>query len=50
MCCSKSPETEKALCRAQYAAQGYGHHSFVEGIKNGGLDLFKAAAAINKHG
>ena len=22
MCCSKSPETEKALCRAQYAAQG----------------------------
>ena len=32
------------------AMSAYGHHSFVEGIKNGGLDLFKAAAAINKHG
>ena len=31
------------------AMSAYGHHSFVEGIKNGGLDLFKAAAAINKH-
>lgn len=26
MCCSKSPETEKALCRAQYAAQGYNRY------------------------
>jgi len=32
------------------AMSAHGHHSFVEGIKNGGLDLFKAAAAINKHG
>ena len=32
------------------AVSTYGRHSFVEGIRNGGLDFVKAAVAINKRG
>lgn len=32
------------------AMSAYGHHSFVEDIRNGGLDFVKAAVAINKRG
>lgn len=32
------------------AVSAYRHHSFVEGIRNGGLDFVKAAVAINKRG